>query len=561
MGESKVKLVSVLEMQAIEREADASGLTYAQMMEIAGLGLAQVVDAEFGHLRAGGVLGLVGSGNNGGDTLVALAYLAEQGWRPVRAYLVRPRPKGDPLLERLIQAGGEVSSFNQESDLERLEEWAHGHAVLLDGVLGTGIRLPLKDEAAAALEKVRQTISERQAAPKVVAVDCPSGIDLDSGEAAPQVIPADLTVTMAAVKIGLLRFPAANLTGKLKVVGIGLEQMNRPLDAWEQVRRDVVEVGLVRQLLPERPLEAHKGTFGTVLVVAGSVNYTGAGLLAGKAAYRAGAGLVTWALPAVLHEAVAGHFPEATWLLLPHEMGVIAEKASEVVQAGLERVTALLVGPGLGLEDETRRFMARLISAKPNRRGGIGFLGSPIKDAVSGEAQLPPLVVDADGLKLLARIVNWAGLLPALAVLTPHPGEMAILTGLETSEIQGDRLAVAERFAQEWGQVVVLKGAFTVVAAPDGRTGVIPVASPALARAGTGDVLAGLIAGLRAQGLEAYPAALAGAWIHAQAGLLAAERLGSSTSVLAGEVLEAIPAVMRTLALKRDRSAPVSLVG
>jgi ADP-dependent NAD(P)H-hydrate dehydratase / NAD(P)H-hydrate epimerase len=173
--------------------------------------------------------------------------------------------------------------------------------------------------------------------------------------------------------------------------------------------------------------------------------------------------------------------------------------------------------------------------------------------AAEGEARpeengpLPPLVIDADGLKLLAKITDWPSQLPGPAVLTPHPGEMAVLTGLPVEEIQADRVQMAERFSQEWGHVVVLKGAFTVVAAPDGQTAVIPVASAALARAGTGDVLAGLIPGLLAQGMEAFPAAVAGAWIHAQAGLLAAEALGSSAAVLAGDLLPAIPEILADL--------------
>jgi NAD(P)H-hydrate epimerase len=421
--------------------------------------------------------------------------------------------------------------------------------VLLDGVLGTGIRLPLKGEVAHVLAHARQVIAGMERAPKVVAVDCPSGVDSDSGQAAAEVIPADLTVTMAAVKAGLLAFPACSLAGELRVVAIGLEQSDRPIESWQAVKRRVATRELVAGMLPPRPPEAHKGTFGTVLVVAGSVNYTGAALLAGQAAYRAGAGLVTLAVPAPLHAALAGHFPEATWLLLPHEMGVIAEAAAEVIRKNLERPTAMLVGPGFGTEDSTAAFVGQLLGfAARGRRGGIGFVhAARPEEAAAGKTQLPPLVIDADGLKLLARAEKWPDSLPAPAVLTPHPGEMAILTGLTVQEIQADRIGVAGRFAAEWGHVVVLKGANTVVAAPDGQLVVIPVATAALARAGTGDVLAGLIAGLRAQGVEAFPAALSGCWIHAQAGLLAAQSLGSAASVLAGDVLGAIPGVMSGL--------------
>jgi NAD(P)H-hydrate epimerase len=219
-----------------------------------------------------------------------------------------------------------------------------------------------------------------------------------------------------------------------------------------------------------------------------------------------------------LHAALAGSFVEATWLLLPHEDGFITAEGAEVVCENLGKPTALLIGPGFGLQDTTREFLAQLLTDGAN---------------------LPPMIVDADGLKLLAQISDWWAQLPAQAVLTPHPGEMSILTGISVNEIQSNRIGIAEKFAQQWGHVVVLKGAFTVIAAPEGRTAIIPVATPALARAGTGDVLAGLIAGLRAQGVAPFEAATSAAWIHAQAGLLAADILGSSAAVLAGDVLAA----------------------
>jgi NAD(P)H-hydrate epimerase len=281
------------------------------------------------------------------------------------------------------------------------------------------------------------------------------------------------------------------------------------------------------------------------MVVGGAVNYTGAPMLAGKAAYRIGAGLVTLAVPTSLHAALAGHIPEATWLLLPDEVGVIAASGAGLVRQRLDRITCLAIGPGMGLEETTLNFLRELIRGSGSaERGGIGFVSAARGQVKRTQTNLPPLVIDADGLKLLARINAWQEDLPTESVLTPHPGEMAALTGLEKAEIQADRLAVAEKFAQEWGQTVVLKGAGTVVASPDGRSGVIPVASPALARAGTGDVLTGIIAGLVGQGVGAYDAALAGTWIHAQAGVLAAEILGSEASVVAGDVLDAISYIL-----------------
>ncbi|OGO27450.1 MAG: NAD(P)H-hydrate dehydratase, partial [Chloroflexi bacterium RBG_16_52_11] len=335
--------------------------------------------------------------------------------------------------------------------------------------------------------------------------------------------------------------------GELKAVDIGL-----PMDlaSLKDLTTEVADEVMVAGSLPERPLDAHKGTFGTALIAAGSINYIGAALLAGQAAYRVGAGLVTLAVPAPVHNALAGQFPEATWILLPHEQGVIARNAAEVLAINLERATALLVGPGFGMEDTTKEFIENLLmgkSAPKKATTRIGFVHGENEREQRTSSDLPPLVFDADGLKLLAKIKNWHKLLPAPAVLTPHPGEMAVLTGLTKEEIQENRQEIAARFANEWGHVVVLKGAFTVIAAPDGRLSIIPVASPALARAGTGDVLAGLIVGLRAQGLEAYEAAIASAWIHARAGLYAADDLGTSASVLAGDLLNSISDVLSDL--------------
>jgi NAD(P)H-hydrate epimerase len=543
-----MKLVTVPQMRLIEQEADGNGLTYEKMMENAGhnlsrevLRLAYAQDDE----EAIQVLGLVGPGHNGGDTLVALTHLAEKGWT-ARAYLVHRKPAADVLVKRLEEADGEIYLAEKDEGFQQLQTFLENADVVLDGVLGTGFKLPLKDEIGAVLAAAQEIIAEMEWPPYMIAVDCPSGIDCDTGEAAAQTIPAEATVTMAAIKQGLLKLPAYDLCGELRVVDIGRLD---DLKTWQAVKNEVADEGLVASLLPLRPTDAHKGTFGTALIAAGSVNYTGAALLAGKAAYRIGAGLVTLAIPASLHGALVGQFPEATWVLLPHEMGVIASGAADVLMKNLERATALLVGPGLGLEDTTREFIANLLKGATERpvHGRMGFVQGKGAKTDPKPASLPPLVFDADGLKLLAKLPDWPKLLPAPAILTPHPGEMSVLTGLSTDEIQKDRLTVARKFAQEWGHVVVLKGAFTVIAAPDGRTTTIPVATPALARAGTGDVLAGLITGLRAQGVDAYDAARAGAWIHAQAGLTAAGFQGSTAAVMAGDLLEAIPDVIADL--------------
>jgi hydroxyethylthiazole kinase-like uncharacterized protein yjeF len=530
-------------MKAVEQEADASGLTYEMMMENAGHNLAREV-LQLSYVQEDEedlqVLGLVGPGNNGGDALVALAHLAEKGWT-ARAFLVKRKAEKDPLVTRLEEADGEIYLADKDMDFQQLQSFLEAADVVLDGILGTGFKLPLKQDVARVLTAVQGVLDELDWPPLVVAVDCPSGVDCDSGQAAPETIPADATVTMAAVKQGLLKVPAFDLVGELRVVGIG--ELGE-LESWKAIGSEVADAQLVTTLLPQRPTDAHKGTFGTALIAAGSINYTGAALLTGRAAYRIGAGLVTLAIPASLHTALSGHLPEATWVLLPHEMGVISAEAADVLGKNIERATALLLGPGFGMEDTTGEFLSNLLKGAGTMKSGHSRMGFVQGQDTNGERKhymLPPLVVDADGLKLLAKQPDWPRLLPAPAILTPHPGEMAILTGLEIETIQKDRLALARKFALEWGHVVVLKGAFTVVAAPDGRTTTIPVANPALARAGSGDVLAGLIVGLRAQGIEAYDSARIGAWVHAQAGLAAAQALGSRAAVLAGDILESVP--------------------
>jgi ADP-dependent NAD(P)H-hydrate dehydratase / NAD(P)H-hydrate epimerase len=519
-----MKLVTVSQMQSIEKEADNNGLTYDQMMENAGQGLADIILDLYGKDTGLEASGLVGPGNNGGDTLVALSALAAEGWK-TRAYLVKR--KKDNLVKRFLEAGGEVLS--KENPFEQLAQ-----AIETADVLEV-------------LSEVNDIVDGLEESPLVIAVDCPSGVDSDTGEVADETIPADLTVTMAAVKQGLLRLPAFEYVGDLKVVDIGL---SNDLSSVGDLKTEVADEESIAALLPERPLDSHKGTFGTALIAAGSVNYTGAAALAGEAAYRVGAGLVTMAVPAPVHAVLAGRFPEATWVLLPHELGVISANASEVFAKSLERVTAVLVGPGFGMEDTTREFIENLLKGKVSSKrvtARIGFVHQEGEKKDESNSQLPPMVVDADGLKLLARIADWHKLLPAPAILTPHPGEMSVLTGLSKDEIQENRQGTASRYAEEWGHVVVLKGAFTVVASPDGRVTVIPVASPALARAGSGDVLAGLIVGLRAQGLDAYEAAVAGAWIHARAGLYAADNLGTTISVLAGDILDSVSDVLSDL--------------
>lgn len=504
------KLVSVAEMRAVEQAADKAGLTYAHMMKNAGSSLAKAVIAH-SHNRDKTALGLVGPGNNGGDTLVALEQLIKSGWKTT-AYLVN-RDAEEEYVQRTRKAGASVIAADKTGN--KLAKQLAKHAVMLDGLLGTGIRLPLRQPFAQVLGRAMIVLHGLPKPPLIVAVDCPSGMDTDTGEIPPQLLKADLTVSMAAIKRGMLALPAFEYLGKLVVGDIGLSS---DLPEWASIHRYAIDETTARASLPSRPWDAHKGTFGTALIVAGSHRFPGAALLAGEAAYRCGAGLVTIATLESIQPSLAGHLREATWLPLPGDSGWIRTEAAEVLKPVLERVTALLVGPGFGQEQMTGSFIEEML-----------------------KANLPPLVLDADALKLLAKLVDWPKRLPADTILTPHPGEMAILTGRSTADIQAARIEIAGKYAKQWNQILVLKGAFTVVAAPDGRSATLPLATPALARAGTGDVLAGLITGLRAQGVPAFEAACAAVWLHGQAGLQAAARMGGTAGVLAGDLIAEIP--------------------
>lgn len=531
-----IKIVTVEQMRKIEKAADASGLSYEQMMENAGRSIAQRILEHWTRMDGKNLVILVGSGNNGGDGLVVGHYLHEAGAN-IRAYLSKLRAASDKNLKRLTDDGCEILVASEDPKRKILREWIGEADFIIDAILGTGFKLPLRGNAESILNAANQVLAVRGRKPIVVAVDCPSGLDCDLGEVADETLTCDLTVTLAAAKPGLFIFPGANKVGRLFIGDIGLDNELKEI---ANVELELATAETVRAWVPDRPKNAHKGTFGRAMIVAGSVNYPGAAALAAKGAYRVGAGLVTLAVPAPVQMMLAPQVPEATWIVLPDELGVIAENATEVLLQELEKSQAVLIGPGFGQEPPTAGFMQKLLSGERLKsRGKTGFVPTDRAEVKKPRLNIP-CVIDADGLKLLTKISDWTSLLPPLSILTPHPGEMAEMTGIDKNEIQTDRVKHAQQAANKWGHVVVLKGAFTVIAAPDGKSAVLPFATPALARAGTGDVLAGVITGLRAQGVGSYQAAVLGSYLHGRAGELAAEMIGSLAGVIAGDVAEAI---------------------
>jgi NAD(P)H-hydrate epimerase len=558
-----MRLVKVEEMRRVEQAADESGHSYAEMMERAGRGVADALLARR-DVKGQRILVLVGPGNNGGDGLVAARFLAAAGAR-VACYLLKPRADDDANFQAVRELQLFVADTVNDQHWRLLRQLISTADVIIDALLGTGVHLPLDGTVATLLTQVKESICASQeeqlaahtlwaanvpgdlpSAPFVVAVDGPSGLDYDSGDIDPQALPVDLTVTFAFPKQGHFLFPGAAACGDLVVARIGLE----PKLTRKVLGKPTLEVAtseMVGALLPARPPDGHKGTFGKALLVAGSINYTGAAYLAASGAARVGTGLVTLAVPGAIHGALAGKISEATYLILPQAMGVVSPDAVELLMDKMDGYQAMLVGPGLTQEKEAAEFVDKLFEARAHlkraRRLGFQAGGTPrVAEAENERSGFPPLVVDADGLNALARLDEdeWWHRLPAPSVLTPHPGEMARLMGVETAEVQADRLRVAADMAAEWGHVVLLKGAHTVVAGPDRRVVVLPFATAALATAGSGDVLAGAIVGLLAQGLSPFDAALAGAYIHGLAGKWAAQEIGSA-GVVASDLLPLLP--------------------
>jgi NAD(P)H-hydrate epimerase len=549
-------ILSVAEMQEYESAADAAGHSYDRMMELAGQGVARAI-LERMSVKNRRALVLVGPGNNGGDGLVAARYLKDAG-AYVTAYLSRERDKGkDPVYRQAVERGVTVVNLEDDPDGSELRRLVTKSHLLIDALLGTGSTPPLRGAIEEILEEVGRVLlananhpplvvlnrppQPERPRPFVVAVDGPSGMDFDAGEVDPKTLEAHLTVTFAAPKLGQFRFPAANHTGELVVADIGVPQEVAP----PPTDRRVLTPAQVQAWLPRRSAGAHKGTFGKALIVAGSANYTGAAALSATAATRAGAGLVTLGLASSLHDAIVPLVPEATYLLLPSVLGAISPAALELLEGPFKDYDALLLGPGLGRAEETTAFVHALFgTAQQKRSPGFVVQSEPARQ--KQVKRPPPLVIDADGLNILSETQGWPDLLPEGTILTPHPGEMARLAGSEVEEVQEDRWKAATQHARAWGHVVVLKGAFTVVAAPDGRAVLLPFANAGLATAGTGDVLAGIIVALRAQGLEAFEAAAAGAYVHGLAGEMARDERGMA-GMVASDVAEALPKALRLL--------------
>jgi len=517
---NSVKVVTIDEMRNIEEACVSIGRPPSVLMENAGKAVAEQVRYTVGAIQGQGILLLIGPGNNGGDGLVSARYLHDWG-ASVSVYLLSNRPADDPNL-KLVQ-GRKIACIDAARDTgpAKLTEILSSASVVIDAVFGTGRSRPLAGIFREALEVVSREQASRSTL-RLFALDLPSGLDADTGSADVACLHVDDTITLGFPKVGLFNTTEAVRTGRITTVDIGI-----PDGLADEVAVELITDDWARSVLPKRPLLANKGSFGRVMVVAGSERYIGAAYLACNGAMRVGAGLVTLATTPTVQSIVASALIETTYLPLPEtHRGIFSPEAAGLLHEELGSYGVLLMGCGLGQSSPTVDFISEVLFGQHPAR--------------------LPLVLDADALNTLAEVPDWWQQLPDDAILTPHPGEMSRLAGVTVDEVQSDRIGTARKAAREWRKTVVLKGAYSVIAAPDGQCMVSAIANPGLASAGTGDVLAGAISGLRAQGLSPAEAAACGVYLHGQAGESVRAMLGD-TGMLASDLLHALPLGIKQL--------------
>ena len=535
-----MKVVTAEEMRGIDRETiEGYGIPGVVLMERAGLAVASKIKEVIGRKK---VIVVSGSGNNGGDGLVAARHLHNEGW-DVKVFLTAKAEdlKGDALLQYNTACKFGVKVHSIEEFLTRHSSLFTRHSVIVDAMLGTGLS-----------KKVTGTLSEvirllNTSNMPIISVDIPSGISSDDGQVMGEAVNADYTVTFGLPKRGHLLHPGAMHTGRLFVEDIGFPEKLLKAD---KLHIELLEKKDVAVIIPERQRYSHKGTYGHVLIVAGSMGKTGAALMAAKACLRSGAGLVTIGIPESLAETFQSRVTEEMTLILPDAGdGTLSAKASKTILTFLsEKADILAIGPGIGVSIEIEKLMKTLIKNSQK-----------------------PIVIDADGINSLKGEKDILSKAKTPIILTPHPGEMARLLqqsenksqklssppgpphrggrvreGVKASlseliaHIEQDRINIAISFVKETGIYLVLKGVPTIIAAPDGKAFINSTGNPGMATAGTGDILTGMISGFLGQGITPIHASIFGVFLHGVAGDIAASEKGQYP-MTAGDIIDKIP--------------------
>ena len=508
-----MKIVTAHQMRELDRRTiHEAGVPGKTLMERAGAGVVSAMGKTFDTLKGKTVTVFCGKGNNGGDGFVVARLLRQKGSAVQVCLLAHARDlKGDAKLmyQRFIKGAGRSKVLSNPSP-DRVHRLVRDSHVLVDALLGTGTSSPVTGPYQEAIQAMNSSEAP------IVAVDLPSGIDADTGDTLGTAIQADLTVTFGNPKLGLFLGAGIDHAGRVHCVDIGIpsqyvEDLPVPIE--------MLTPTMIRPWLPKRPASSHKGTFGHAGIIAGSSGKSGAAALAAKAALRAGAGLVTVATPSSVQASIAPGIPEVMTLPLPETADhTLSRDALPLLQTFLPSRSSIGIGPGLSTQTETAGVVRTLIDQCDR-----------------------PLVIDADALNALAGHTSLLRSRPISPILTPHPGEMARLLGESTAAaVNRNRLGIARDFARTHSSVVVLKGARTIVAHPQGATSISPTGNPGMATAGTGDVLTGILTGLLAQGVSPWEAAQSGVFLHGLAGDLAA-RVYGYPSLMASDLLAYLP--------------------
>lgn len=521
-----MKILSVSEMREVDRlTTERHGVSQISLMEAAGAQVARFVAAHFVPIDDRRIAVLCGKGNNGGDGFVAARVLREVGALPVVLLFgdaSELRGEAAESFKRMRNSDGEISvtAVRDAAEWEKARQSVMNARVIVDALLGTGLHGVAEGLYASCIEVVNQ----HDALTRVVAVDIPSGISGDDGAVGGPAIVADYTVTFTAPKVGMLGASAAPFVGRISVGKIG-----SPVELVEEVAKSNMrwsEPWEFRRVQFHRKADSNKGLYGHVLAVAGSVGKAGAAAMAARSALRAGAGLVTVATPEPALATVAGFAPEI--MTEPLHATAAGTVARDVFDSGgfakiLQGKNVLAMGPGLTTHDETRQFVRSVI-------------GSNVS---------VPVILDADGLNAFDGCAEELRSANRTLAITPHPGEMARLLGCTPKDVQARRVEIALGAAAKWAAVVILKGNWTVIAAPDGRIWINSTGNPGMSSGGTGDVLTGMLAGLTAQfgAQKNWPETLAlGVYLHGLAGDLAAEEFGEAPLVATDLIRRISPA-------------------
>ena len=518
-----MKVVTAEEMRQIDKQTiEEIGIPGMVLMEAAATAVFRSIQRNFSECRHVGIV--IGKGNNGGDGLALARQLAHAGYTVQIVLVSSPeRFTGDALtnLQAARKLGLPIMEVLSDPDLNKLDKEIVSCDLIVDAIFGTGLRGGIEGYIKDVIDWLNSTNRP------IMAIDLPSGLNADTGAVEGACICADCTVTLGLPKRGALFYPGAQTVGALEIADIGFP---RSVVESKDIRVNLTQPYQVATWIPARPTYSHKGSYGHVLVLAGSTGMTGAAVLASQAALRAGAGLVTLGVPKSLNPIVEAKLSEVMTTPLPETTeGSLALAAKPQILEFIERTAAVLaIGPGLSQHPET-----------------VDLIQSLVREIDH------PTVIDADGLNALAeaqtdrsfsrsKVNNLLSSLPPQTILTPHPGEMARLTGSSVPKIERDRIGVAREFAQEHGVTLVLKGVPTVIALNTGEVWLNSTGNPGMATGGMGDVLTGLIAGLTAQGVPISEAGILGAYLHGLAGDISAEMTGMH-GLIAGDVLEAIP--------------------